>query len=138
MRRSIQYGFTVVSAIFILVVLSALAAFIVNVSSSQQIGSAQDLLGVRAYQAARAGIEWGLYRQLQAGSCVASSSFTPAADTLAEFRVTVQCAPSVDGNGGPTVYRLVSTACNQPDAGACPNTGSPGALYVERRIEVAF
>lgn len=55
-------GFALVSAIFILVVLAALGAFIVNISTSQHIGSALDVQGVRAYHAARAGIEWGLYK----------------------------------------------------------------------------
>ncbi|MEW6164186.1 MAG: pilus assembly PilX N-terminal domain-containing protein [Pseudomonadota bacterium] len=131
-------GFAIVSAIFILVVLAALGAFILNVSSSQQIGSALDVQGARAYQAARAGIEWGLYRQLQAASCAAAASFAPAAATLAGFTITVNCAATADGSGGPTVYTLTSTACNQPDAGACPNTTNPGAFYVERRLTVTF
>jgi Tfp pilus assembly protein PilX len=63
--RAGSRGFAIVSAIFILVVLAALGAFIVNVSTNQQIGSTLDLQGVRAYQAARAGIEWGIY-QVQA------------------------------------------------------------------------
>ena len=63
--RAGSRGFAIVSAIFILVVLGALGAFIVNVSTNQQIGSALDIQGVRAYQAARAGVEWGIY-QVQA------------------------------------------------------------------------
>jgi MSHA biogenesis protein MshP len=55
-------GFTIVSAIFILVVLAALGAFIVNISTNQQIGSALDVQGERAYHAARAGVEWGVYK----------------------------------------------------------------------------
>ena len=163
MRRpgKLVRGFAIVSAIFILVVLGALGAFIVNVSTNQQIGSALDVQGVRAYQAARAGIEWGIY-QVQAtpaynfsygtpavavGSanpntrvCPASpSSFVPAAPTLAGFTVTVNCIATVDLiNGGPTVYVLQSTACNLPDAGACPNTTNPGSLYVERRLDVSL
>jgi MSHA biogenesis protein MshP len=56
------HGFAIVTAIFILVVLAALGAFILNVFTNQQIGSALDVQGVRAYQAARAGIEWGLFK----------------------------------------------------------------------------
>jgi MSHA biogenesis protein MshP len=160
--RPSAHGFAIASAIFILVVLAALGAFIVNVSTNQQIGSALDIQGVRAYQAARAGIEWGTY-QVQAtpaynfsygtppvavGSappnnraCPASpSSFVPAAPTLAGFTVTVTCAAAADPvNGGPTTYRLVSTACNQPAAGACPNVAPAATLdYIERRIEATL
>ncbi len=156
------HGFAIVSAIFILVVLAALGAFIVSVTTGQQIGSTLDFQGVRAYQAARAGIEWGIY-QVQATpaynfsygagpgpvgtglsndarACPASpASFTPAAPTLATFTVTVTCAATVDPNNGPTVYSLVATACNQPAAGACPNLApAAGSDYIERRIDAAL
>jgi MSHA biogenesis protein MshP len=138
-------GFAILSAIFILVVLAALGAFMLSVSSSQQIGSALDVQGVRAYQAARAGIEWGLYRQLQSSSCAATSSFTLGGSTFTGVVVTVTCnasTPSVTGE--PVVYTLQSTACNQPLSGwsatsaACPNTSSPGSFYIERRLSVTF
>ena len=59
-----QSGFAMVSAIFILVALAALGAFIATVSSTQHVGSALDVDGARAYQGARAGIEWGASRAL--------------------------------------------------------------------------
>lgn len=132
-------GFAILTAIFILVVLAMLGAFIASISSSQQIGSALDVQGARAYQAARAGIEWGAYRQLRDGSCAAAANFAPAAATLAGFTVTVTCAATADANGGPTVFTVTSTACNQPDAGgACPNTTTAGGLYIERRLTATF
>jgi len=146
-------GFAIVSAIFILVVLAALGAFVLNVATSQQAGSALDVQGVRAYQAARAGLEWGLYRVQSTAAynfgytstdpntraCPASpSSFVPAAPTLAGFTVTVTCTATADGSGGPTIFTVVATACNQPTAGACPNTANPTSAYAERRVSVAF
>lgn len=132
-----QHGFTAVSAIFILVVLTALGAFILSVSTGQQIGSALDVQGVRVYEAARSGVEWGLYRQLRDGSCAASTSFTPAAPTLAAYTVTVSCTATPGTNGGPVTYTVQSTACNQPGGGGCPSP-TPGSLYVERRLDVTF
>jgi MSHA biogenesis protein MshP len=146
-------GFAIVSAIFILVVLAALGAFVLNISTNQQIGSLLDVQGVRAYQAAKAGVEWGLYKVQSTPAynfgytstnpnnraCpAATTSFTPGAATLAGFVVTVTCTATTDGSGGPTIYAIVSTACNQAVGGACPNVVSPGALYVERRLEVAL
>ena len=144
-------GFAIVSAIFILVVLAALGAFIVNISSNQQIGSALDVQGVRAYQAARAGLEWGLYKVQSSNgfdyanpntrTCPATpASFSPTASTFSGFTVTVICTAPLDpgGHGGPTVYSITATACNQPDGGACPNTASPCSLYIERRLDVSF
>jgi MSHA biogenesis protein MshP len=137
-------GFAIVSAIFILVVLAALGAFIVNISTTQQIGSALDVQGVRAYQAARAGIEWGLFRVLQdtgfaanlpaqttnqltaASSCTSVDPVNPTiasfgfagVDTLSGFTVTVACFASHDGtNLGPWTYKLTTTACSQPVTG---------------------
>jgi MSHA biogenesis protein MshP len=153
-------GFAIITAIFILVVLAVLGSFIVNVSTSQHIGSAIDVQGVRAYQAARAGIEWGLY-QVQSSSnynfsygnpattvgvanpnlrtCpVSPSPIVPAATTLAGFTVTVRCLETPDGANGPTIYSITSTACNQPNAGECPNTTNPSGLYIERRLDVTF
>jgi MSHA biogenesis protein MshP len=131
-------GFAIVSAIFILVVLAALGAFIVTISTNQQIGAALDVQGVRAYQAARSGIEWGLYRQLQTASCAGTTSFPLAAPTMTDFTVTVTCTATADANGGPTIHAVQATACNQPNGGICPNIVSATSLYVERRISVSF
>lgn len=156
-------GFAIVSAIFILVVLAALGAFIVTISTNQQIGSALDVQGVRAYQAARAGIEWGVFqvqstaaynfgyvstnanlRKCTGGAAASTDSFNPGAATLAAFTVTVTCTETIDGSGGPSIYSITATACSEPIAGwtttttACPNTTNPGSLYIERRMSVAF
>lgn len=132
MKLPFQRGFAIISALFILIVLALLGAFVVNMSGAQHIGSAQDLLGSRAYQAARAGIEWGAYQQQRVGSCVAATNLAmPAtASTLAGISVTVTC----DINAG--VVRITSTACNQPTGLVCPNTVNPTELYVERQVEV--
>lgn len=133
-------GFAIVSAIFLLVILAALAAFIVQISTQQQIGAAADIQGVRAYQAARSGVEWGVYDHLRNSACAASSSFALGGN-LTGFTVTVQCqgAGSNDENGTAVVTRrIVATACNQPAGGApgsCPNP-VPGANYVEREVAV--
>lgn len=135
-------GFALVSALFILIVLVALGAAIVTVTSSQHIGSAQDIEGVRAYQAARAGIEWGLYQVNESGSadnrnCSKITGATPHFPVFG-FTVSVTCAQHPDSKGGPTVYSLTATACNQPSSGICPNEASSNSLYIERRLEVVF
>lgn len=146
-------GFTIVSAIFILVVLAALGAFIVTISTNQQIGSALDVQGVRAYQAARAGIEWGLYKVQSStgynfsydcpvtdtGSMCSNRRSCPSASgpfTVFGFAVSVSCSVSTPAvSGEPIIYTITSTACST--SGACPNT-SPGSFYIERRLEVSL
>ena len=53
-----QKGFSLVTAIFLLVVLATLGTLMVTFFSAQQQSSALDVMGTRAYQAARVGVEW--------------------------------------------------------------------------------
>ncbi len=129
-------GFALVNAIFLLLLMAALAALVANLATSQHASSAMDVQGSRAYQAARAGIEWGAYKILNPpAACFATTSFVPPAPTLSSFTVTVTCNTTV--TSGVTVYSIQSTACNEPSAGSCP--GVPGtAHYTERQIEVSL
>lgn len=137
LRRS--RGVSLITAVFLLVVLSGLGVAIVTVSTAAQQSSAIDLSGTRAYEAARSGVEYGLYRFAIDGTC-ANNSFT-APGALASLTVTVQCAQSsntmADGVTKLTQTRITATACNQPAGGACPN-GTPGPDYVQRVIQVMF
>ncbi|QKY09703.1 agglutinin biogenesis protein MshP [Janthinobacterium lividum] len=135
-------GFSLVTAIFLLVVLAALAAVMVNISTFQQTESAMDVQGVRAEQAARAGLEWGLQKQISAGlttgaACLGTTTFSlPAGTTLSAFSVTVQCSTAT-GPGTLTSWTITATACNQPGAAGCPNAGN-NADYVQRRLQAVL
>lgn len=139
-----QAGVGLVTAIFLLVVIAGLAAALVTIFTSQQASSQLDQQGTRAYQAARAGIEWGIFRQVRGGGLcsVGSGAKTatfalPQASMLGAFTVTVRCTPvpGMDATLARTVIN--ATACNQPDSGACPNTNSSNNLdYVQRVVEV--
>ena len=61
-------GFLLPAAIFVLVILAALGAYALNITSVQQATSTQDVQGSRAYQAARAGVEWAAYQTLAPGT----------------------------------------------------------------------
>jgi MSHA biogenesis protein MshP len=141
LRRSGGVG--LVTAIFLLVVLAGLAVAMVTISTSQQSASALDVQGARAYQAARAGIEWGLYQNLRTPGrrCDAAYSFAlPADSSLNSFTVTVRCR-LIAGPATPAApdsldrWVIEANACNQPGAAGCPNL-SNSADYVQRRIEV--
>ena len=132
-----QQGFGAIAAIVVLVILALLAAAIVSVGTTQQITSAQDVLAARAWQAARAGNEWGLYQALKRSSCD-SAELDLSAST--GFHVTVTCeswqykeGESVAGTAKTvSVYRIKAVAC--PVATGCPaldaRAAAPG--YVER------
>ena len=133
--RNRQRGAALMSAIFLLVVIGGLTAYLLKMSGLQHSSMALDVQGARAYQASRAGIDWGVYRALRDNSCVGSDSFGLAGG-LSEFTVTVQCTdtPYTEVNStAKHVYLIRATACNRPNAGACP--GTPGPFYVERQLQ---
>src|SRR4051812_45809727 len=96
-RSPRQRGVSLVTAIFLLVVLSGLAGAMINVYISQQVSSGLDIQGARAYHAARAGIEWGLYQQLQNNRCSNTATIVPPAPTLSAFSVTITCTLTATG-----------------------------------------
>lgn len=131
---SVQRGFSLVTAIFLLVVIAALGTFAVTLSTTQQQSAALDVLGSRAYQASRAGIEWGAFQVLRNSSCPAPTTLAALPNTLSGFNVTVICTPSPSNpfdEAGTTVnmFQLDSTA----KQGAA---GTPD--YVEREISVTI
>lgn len=104
-----QAGVSLITAVFLLVVFAGLGAAMLNVFTSQHASSAMDVLGVRAYQAARAGIEWGVFRQTRNNSCLPTQSFAlPANSTLSVFTVTVTCARTADAGVGATPAAAVA------------------------------
>lgn len=102
----VQRGFALASAIFLLVVLAALGAAMLTFSSTQHAGAAMDVQSARAYQAARAGIEWGAYRVLRNNNCAASTTVALESD-LAGFNLVVECAATTHGT--LTAYQITST-----------------------------
>ncbi len=135
-------GVSLLTAVFLLVVLASLSAAIVGVFGTQQSGAALDVMGARAEQAARSGLEWGLYRQLRAPpaapsvacSTVSETFALPADGSLAAFSVTVSCLAGAGNLAGATTNRwtITAVACNRP--GGCPNPTSD-ADYVQRSVQ---
>jgi MSHA biogenesis protein MshP len=126
-----ERGFAAIAAVFILVVLALLGVFLTNVFSGQQRTLAFDVLGAKALQAARTGIEIGTFEALRNANCPASTSVALAGN-LAGFTVNVQCQATPHVEVGPppvTMYQITATACNRA---ACP--GAPDVTYVERQL----
>lgn len=138
-KQKIHQGFSLVSAIFLLVVIAALGTFAVTLSTTQQQSAAMDVMGARAYQAARAGIEWGAYQVLRGGTCASVNVILPAGtlpNTLSGFAVTMTCTtsshPDVSATVTPgtvNVYNITATATQ--GGVATPN-------YVERQMSVTL
>lgn len=86
-------GFSLVSAMFLMVVLVILGVSLVTISSVQHTTTAQQLQVARANYAARVGAEWAAF---QAGTglwCAAPTEITFALPApLDRFNVTVACS----------------------------------------------
>ena len=127
-----QDGFSIVSAIFLLVVLSAMGAFMLTFSNVQQMTSMQDLQGAKAYQAARAGIDWGAYQILQNNGACAASTAVPLGGNLTSFSLVVNCTaygPYYEGTTAVSLYQVTATA----------NFGAVGSTtYLERQLQATI
>lgn len=126
-------GFSLVSALFLLVAIATAGAFMVRLSGVQRTTTTFALLGPRAYHAARSGIEWNLHRALTvAGSCPVgppvTTTFSLTEGGLAGFDVSVTCEaePHVEGAAAKTLYRFTALA----ERGAFGDRD-----YVSRRLE---
>jgi MSHA biogenesis protein MshP len=132
-RRS--RGFALVLALFLIVSLAAIGAYLVTVSNVQVESTTKDELGARAYQAARAGLEWGAYRVLRDTNCAPGPVVIAFATAeLAGFRAEVTCedfGPETEGGGTVNTFRIVSTGCN-----LSPCSGPPGPTYVNRQLQL--
>jgi len=116
------------------------------------------MLGVRAYQSARAGMEWGAWQVLDPNNnlpgfggtanlppCPTTpTNLTGLGGSLSSFTVTVTCsatinAPTTEGNRNIGAYQIIATACNQPvvGPGTCPNP-TPTGGYVERQLQATL
>lgn len=118
-----EKGFTLVQAIFILVVLALLGVAMMRLLGLQSSTSVFALQGARAYQAARSGLEWGAARARSGDSCNGTLA-------VEDFSVIVTCSSQqfTEGPGGPyDVFHIRSAAA----------FGSYGSAdYVSRRVEM--
>lgn len=99
-------GFALIAAVFVMLVLAALAAFAVQIGATQQQTADFALLNARAQAAADSGIEFGTNQALVHGSCAASTTLDLTAVGLQGFTVTVTCTMTNHqiGAAPPTAY----------------------------------
>jgi MSHA biogenesis protein MshP len=124
-----QRGFAAIAAVFLIVVLAALGAFMVTFSNTQQFTSAQDLQGTRAYWAARAGLEWGIGSVNATPVCPTS----PTTLTIDSFSVVITCTNQTytEALATPNIFQLTSVAHS-----AGTTVGSVG--YIERSLSASM
>lgn len=149
---SSERGFSLITAIFLLVVLAGLGAMMVTFFAAQQQSSTTDTLGSRAYQAARTGMEWGAFQITQSGvvsppfvfatACQGGTSVVPvtpstqptlAGTPLSAFTLIDSCYATgyTEGTSSAVVYTITSTTSGV-------NGAQPGSAdYVQRVVQAS-
>ncbi|MCW8904150.1 pilus assembly protein MshP [Sedimenticola sp.] len=119
-----QHGFSLISTLFMLVVLAALGSYMVRLNISQQTTTTLSLQSVRAWYAASSGLEWAVYQINTNNSCPGvPSSFNADGFTITLSGCTAY--PVTEGAISYTLYDLQIEA----------SRGSFGlADYVARRL----
>src|SRR5690349_18041968 len=117
--RRRQAGFALMAALFIIVTLAAIGAYLLTVSHGQVAAATQDEQAARAYQAARAGIEWGAYQVLIVSPPNCPGLPAPQSVNVPEqsqtYVAVVTCEVSdveTEGAQQITTYKVTATGCN--------------------------
>jgi MSHA biogenesis protein MshP len=140
-------GFAFVAALFLLVVLGALGAFVVSISANAQATSSLAVQGVRAFEAANAGVEWATYQALDPAQAIWGQVTTPPPcfttpstlalpSAFAGLSVSVTCTRYPASTASPNYYEEGSQRVVIYVLTATASQGTPGsASYIERQIE---
>ena len=102
-------GFSLVSVLFLLVVVSALASYLVNLSIAQQQGSALSIDALRGRHAALSGLEWVAYHVAHVASSCPS---VPTTLDIEGFSVSLTSCTQTDVVEGAANYRLFDVTVN--------------------------
>jgi MSHA biogenesis protein MshP len=134
-------GFAYIAAVVFLVVLAGFALAALRLSGTAQATVDQAVLGARANQAARAGLEWAFYRLKTPGA--ACTALATAPDFIADtgYRVALTCGMLTYAEGQtPTgdalmkhIFQLTATACNIGSACPADDASVASPDYVERK-----
>lgn len=125
-----QRGVSIVSAIFLLLLMAVLAAGMVSMVSTAHLNQAADIGGARAYQAARAGAEWGIFQLDPNAQNAALPNCVSGTVPIPDHTVQVSCASNDYTESGRQIriYRIASRA-------TANNAKAPG---IERLVEVTL
>lgn len=122
-----QRGFAAIAAIFLIVALAALGGYMVSFSNTQQISSAQDVQGSRAYWTARAGLEWALATVNASSACPVAATPTP----IEGFSMSILCTSQTyaEAAAAPRLFQIRAIA----------SVGTVGTVgFIERSVSASM
>jgi MSHA biogenesis protein MshP len=117
-----------ISAVFLVVVVSVAAAGMLNIVGAERRGATLGVVGSRAFQAARGGIEWATAKAVANPAVCPTGTFNLNQGALRGFQVTVTCTRTQHDESGSAWSTLRLRADAQ--------RGSFGGFdYAFRRVE---
>lgn len=128
MSMQSQKGFSLVPALFLIIVLAGLGAAAVRIGMVQQQTVVLAMQSARAYSAARSGLEWAAYDALTNGNC-GNGSLAYSEGGLDGFSVNTSCSSTSHTEGSATVNVFTINAFAWSGAYGNPD-------YVSRRISM--
>jgi MSHA biogenesis protein MshP len=122
-------GFSILIALFIIVVLGALALLVVEITGAGQTTPILALREASALAAAESGIQWDAHEALTQHACPPTTTISLTPPGLSGFSVTVTCSstPHTESGTSFNVYAIQADASNGP-FGSTPD-------FVQRKIE---
>lgn len=121
-----QRGASLVTAIFLIVVLASLGAFAVRLMAVQQQTTAAAIRSTQAMMAAQSGIDWAAHRALNGGVCAAATLALTEAGANG-YSISVTCTQSTHSEAGATINVYSIEALAQSGVYGGPD-------YVSRRL----
>lgn len=138
-----EQGFSLIGAIFLLVVIGMLVSMAMAFAAAQQRGVSTELQRVRANLAARAGLEWAAWqlRNNTSGAFVTAcqtAGLLPQpvtlAGSLADFDVSLVCNATSHDEGGITLW-FYALSANAAITNRMPGQPGYAEAAVTARIE---
>jgi MSHA biogenesis protein MshP len=104
-----QAGVSVVTAIFLVVILALMGVGMVSLISTSQQSISQEFTSAKAYMAGRSCLQWGMY---QAVYTAAPSNNTTTFNNANSGLVSTRCTTAIDtvSNDGLTFFNITATA----------------------------
>lgn len=125
--RSMQRGVSLVTAVFLIVVLASLGTFAVRLTAVRQQTTGAAIRSTQAMLAAQTGIDWAAHRALNGGTCTAATLTLTEAGANG-YSVSVTCTQSAHIEAGTTINVYLLEALAQSGVYGGPD-------YVSRRLQ---
>ncbi|AEI15384.1 hypothetical protein Flexsi_1742 [Flexistipes sinusarabici DSM 4947] len=120
-------GFSLLLAVFLLVVFGFIGVSIITMLSNQSVNSSEELISAQAFHLAESGVEWGIRESIDNGSCNNISG---------ELRIKNQ-----SGYATVNVRKISDNISSQPPANyseLCEVTSTGQINGIKRKLKVKF